>query len=147
MNTSYLKAIDKITLAYSDINRLWEDGQLVCKSFEDKEAYAILEDLLERMDMAAYRLKRFASPAIEGKLQEDPVRKKFELIQSDTGKGVGYQFSCGDYLEIWDDEEKEWRAGRVEHTSRDGYAGYYFFCPGMGNPFLYTGMKARIRQK
>lgn len=84
---------------------------------------------------------------IEGKLQEDTDGEKFELIRSDTGRGLGWQFSCSDYLEAWDDEEKEWRAGRVEHTARNGYTGYYFHNSDMEHPFLYTGMKVRIRQE
>lgn len=92
------------------------------------------------------QLKRLSLPAIEGKLQEQE-NEKFELIRNDNGKSIGYQFSCGSYLEVWNDEEKEWQAGRVEHTTKNGHSGYYFVCSDMENPFLYTGMKARVRKE
>lgn len=147
MNNSYLRALGKLTLAKSDIEKLWEDGQTEGKSFEDKQAYYILESIIEELDTAAYKLKRYSLPAIEGKLQEDKDREKFELIRNDTGRGLGWFFSCGDYLEVWDDEEKEWYPGRVEHTTREGTKGYYFHNSDLGHPFLYTGMKARVRKE
>lgn len=148
MKIQYLKALDRITFLKSEIERHWKEGQVMKPHrFEDKQADPILENLIEDLDIAAHRLKRLSLPVIEGKLQEDPYREKFELIRDDNGEGIGYQFSSADYLEVWDEEEKEWQTGRVEHTSRDGHSGYYFFCPSMGNPFLYTGMKARIRRE
>lgn len=147
MNIHYLKAIDKLIFAKSDIEKLFEQGQEVGKSFEDKEAYYILENIIEKMDTAAFRLKRLSLPSIEGKLQEDCERKKFELIRQDTGKGLGWFFSCGDYLEVFDPETDEWYSGRVEHTTRDSTTGYYFVNNEIGNPFLYTGMRVRIRKE
>lgn len=147
MNIHYLKALDKLTFAKSDIEKLWEEGQKSGKSFEDKQAYSILESIIERIDIAAHTLKRYSWPAIEGKLQEDGERKKFELIRQDTGKGLGWFFSCADYLEVYDQDSGEWYSGRVEHTTRDGYTGYYFYCTDLGHPFLYTGMVCRIRKE
>lgn len=147
MNSSYLKALDKLTFAKSDIERLWEEGQKEGKSFEDKRAYYILENIIESLDTAVYKLKRYSWPAIEGKLLEDKEREKFELIREDNGKSIGYMFSCADYLEVYDQDTGEWYAGRVEHTTRDGRTGYYFYCSDLDNPFLYTGMRARVRKE
>lgn len=147
MNIHYIKAMDKLILAKSEIEKLFEQVQEVGKCFEDKEAYFILENIIEKMDIAAYRLKRLSLPTIEGKLQEDCEFKKFELIRQDTGKGLGWFFSCGDYLEVFDPETDEWYSGRIEHTTRNGITGYYFVNNELGNPFLYTGMKVRIRKE
>lgn len=148
LNINYLQALDKLSFAKSDIEKLWDEGQKATnKSFEDKKAYYILDNVIEEIDMAIGKLKRFSLPAIEGKLQEDPDREKFELIRSDTGKGVGYLFSCGDYLEVYDHESDEWYVGRVEHGDFNGHRGYYFYCNDLKHPFLYTGMRARIRRE
>lgn len=151
MNTSFLKALDKLTYAKADIEQLWEEGQKQIrregKYFEDRQAYYILQNAIENLDTAIYKLKRYTWPAIEGKLREDKERNKFELIREDNGKGLGWFLSCGDYLEVYDEENRDWFPGRVEHTTRDGITGYYFYCSDLENPFLYTGMKARIRKE
>lgn len=147
MNINYLKALDKLTFAKTDIENLWLEGQKEGKSFEDRQAYYILENIIDSIDSAAYKLKRFSLPAIEGKLLEDTDREKFELIRQDNGSGLGWFFSCGDYLEVYDQDTGEWYTGRVEHTTRDGITGYYFCNAYLGNPFLYTGMRARVRKE
>lgn len=147
MNSNYLKALDKLNFAKSDIEKLIEEGHKAGNSFEDKQAYRILEAIIEKIDDAAYRLKRFSLPCIEGKLLEDKDREKFELIRKDNGNGLGWFFSCGDYLEVFDKETGEWYPGRVEHTTKDGVTGYYFCCSYMDDPFLYTGMVCRIRKQ
>jgi len=146
MNINYLKALDKLNFAKSDIEKLWNEADEASSiSFEDKEAYFIIENIIERIDTAVHQLKRLSLPAIEGKLQEDTVHEKFELIRKDNGQGLGRFFNCGDYLEVYDQETGEWQTGRVEHTTRNGQSGYYFYNNYMVNPFLYTGMKARVR--
>jgi len=151
LNTSYLKALDKLTFAKADVERLWEEGQEQVrnegKTFEDRQAYYILENIIENLDTAIYELKRYTLPVIEGKLLEDKELGKFELIREDNGKGLGWLFSCGDYLEVYDQEYKDWYPGRVEHMTRNGTTGYYFYCNTLKHPFLYTGMKVRIRRK
>lgn len=143
MNVNYRKILDKVIFAKQDIEKLWQEAE--SKTFEDKHAYRIAENLVDQLETVIHRLERLTMPVIEGKLREDPEREKFELIRSDTGKGIGWQFSCGDYIEVKDDEG-EWHPGRVEHTTRDGCTGYYFCNYDMDNPFLNTGMKARIRK-
>lgn len=146
MNNSYLKALERLRCAKSEIESLWEEGQEDNTGFENKQAYRILENFIENMDTAVYKLNRYSLQAVEGELHEDSYRNKFELIRFDNGKSIGYLFSCGDYLEAFDNESREWYAGRVEHTTRNGVTGYYFYCNDLENPFLYNGMKARVRK-
>lgn len=146
MNNSYRKALSKLEIAKSDIESLWNEGQKSNnKSFEDKQANRILENIIEEIDTSAYKLKRFTMPVIEGTLREAD-NGKFELYD-DNGKYVTY-FSCGSPIEcyLYDDYEESnvWYPGRVEHKSENGVKGYYFVGP--DNPYLYNGMKARIRQ-
>lgn len=146
MNSNYLNASERLERAKTDIKSLWEEGQNDNKGFENKQAYRILENIIENMDTAVYKLKRYSMEAIEGELLEDSYLDKFELIRNDNGKGIGYSFSCGDYLEVFDNESGEWYAGRVEHTTRNGVTGYYFYCNELGHPFLYGGLRARVRR-
>ena len=145
MNENYLKILDRATFTKSEIERLFQDAQ-DSKGFENNRAYSIVETLVEQLDTVIYKLKRLSMPAVEGKLQEDTSRNKFELIRSDNGRGLGWFFSCGDYLEVMGDDG-EWYSGRVEHTKRDGYTGYYFCNDDIENPFLFTGMVARVRRE
>jgi hypothetical protein len=147
MDINYLKIIDGLSFAKSDIEGLFEKAQSGEKGFENRQAYHIVENILGDIDTALYKLKRYSSPAIEGILQEDRERKKFELIRNDNGKSLGWFFSCGDYLEVYDRESEEWYTGRVEHTTREGQKGYYFFNNDLDNPFLYTGMVCRVRKQ
>ena len=119
MNNSYLKVLDILSFAKTDLERLWEEAQKDCKrfSFEDRQAYYMLENIIESIDNVIYKLKKLSLPAIEGNLLEDKDSEKFELIRSDTGKSIGYMFSCGDYLEVYDDESREWYHGRVEYMT------------------------------
>jgi len=145
MNNNYLKAMDKLSFAKSDIEKLFEEAQKAKeRSFEDRAAYNIIENIIERLDTAIDRLKRYSLPTIEGRLIEDRDRSKFELVR-DNGKGLGWFFSCGDYLEVFDDGE--WYSGRVEHTTKNDYTGYYFYNSDLEHPFLYEGMRVRIRRE
>lgn len=147
MNINYLKILDKVTYAKSDIEKLYSEAQKADeKSFEDREAYIIVENFLENLDIVEHRLKRLSLPTVEGQLQEDKELGKFELIRFDTGKSIGWQFSCGDYLEVYDDDG-EWYQGRVEHTTKNGTTGYYFYNSDLNHPFLCTGMRCRIRRE
>lgn len=145
MNNNYLKIIDKIELLKEEIENLSRSAEH--KTYEDKEAYHIVENLADQLDTIVYKLKRLSWPAIEGKLQEDPERGKFELIRNDTGRGIGWQLSCGSYLEVYDEDTGEWYPGRVEHTTKNGCTGYYFVNGELDSPFLYTGMHVRIRRE
>ena len=140
MHPNYLKAVYKLKSAMSDIKELMESADR--KTFEDKIAYRYLEELTEKMDIAADRIEHYSRPAKEGTLREMD-NEKFELLDK-NGKHVR-SFSCGSPIEcfIEYDGEAEWYGGRVEHTTRDGYSGYYFY--GGDKPFLYTGMRARVR--
>jgi hypothetical protein len=145
MDTNYLEILDKVTLELSDIEDLYKKTQSAEKSFENREANQIVDNLISTLDRFRDRLKRISLPVVEGRLQEQE-NNKFNLIRSGTSKSIGYNFSCGSYLEVWDNEEKEWQSGSVEHTTKNGQTGYYFINSDMGNPFLYTGMKARVRK-
>lgn len=142
MNINYLKIIDNLSITKSDIEALLE-GREAEQSFEDSAAYNIVENIIESLDKAIDRLKRYSLPTIEGKLIEDKERNKFELVR-DNGKGLGWFFSCGDYLEVFNDGE--WYSGNVEHTTRNDYTGYYFYNSDLQHPFLYEGMRVRIRR-
>lgn len=145
MNINYLKALDKLNFTKSDVENLWEEAQKSKENgFENKQAYYIIENILEDLATAVHKLKRLSLPVEEGRLFEDSERGKFELVKN-NGKSVGWFFSCGDYLEVfWDDGE--WYPGRIEHTTRNGQSGYYFYNSELGHPFLYSGMKARTRR-
>lgn len=156
MNINYLKIIDNLIITKSDIEALLEEvvtsdvkrfvqegREAEPRSFEDAAAYNIVENIIESLDKAIDRLKRYSLPTIEGKLIEDKERNKFELVR-DNGKGLGWFFSCGDYLEVFNDGE--WYSGNVEHTTRNDYTGYYFYNSDLQHPFLYEGMRVRIRK-
>lgn len=145
MDINYLKALDKLSFSKAEIERLWEEAQKQGKSFEDKQAYNILENIIGEMEAAVDRLKRYSLPTIEGKLREMD-NGKFELLD-DSGKYITY-FSCGSMIECYCydeyEEENRWFSGRVEYKSENDQRGYYF--SGADRPFLYTGMRARIRR-
>ena len=82
---------------------------------------------------------------IQGRLQEQS-NGKFELIRGE-GKGLGYDFSCGSAIEVWDDNLKIWETGRVEGRQVNGTNVYYFYNKRMEHPSLYTGMLVRISQE
>lgn len=113
------------------------------KSFEGKQSYRIVEDLQDELETALYELDYISKPAIEGKLHEMD-NGKFELI--DDNSKYGAYFSCGSRIEIYDPETGKWHIGRVEHKMENDRQGYYFRCGDMDNPYLYTGMTARIRR-
>lgn len=143
MDANYLKILDKITFFKADIEKLY-NAATNTNSFENRKASIFIENIIEQLGDAEYTLKRLSKPTIEGKLQENTELEKFEFIRKDNGKGLGWYFTCSNYLEVKGDDG-EWYSGRVEHTTRDGNTGYYFYNTELGHPFLYTGMVARIR--
>lgn len=88
-------------------------------------------------------LNKNFSKVIEGTLRE-AENGKFELFD-EMGEYIKY-FSCGSPIECYVEYEgkKQWIDGRVEYTTRNGESGYYFV--GADKPFLYTGMRARVRE-
>lgn len=146
MNVNYLKALDKLRSAKSYLEGLFKtapEGDWDEMSFDDRKAYHILENIVDDLEKAVNKLEYFSLPVIEGVLEEDTYRQKFDLIRDDNGEGLGYQFSCGSSLEVYDNDNKTWCAGRVEHS--DGR--YYFYNSSLEHPALYTGMRVRVRDR
>jgi hypothetical protein len=113
------------------------------KGFENRRAYRVIEKLKDEIETALHELEYISMPAIEGKFREMD-NEKFELVDQ-RGKYITH-FSCGSRVEVYDPDEDKWHIGRVEHRMDNDGQGYYFVCGVMGNPFLYTGMRARIRR-
>jgi hypothetical protein len=140
MEEKYLRFKNKLSAFVSEAKSIVENDSP--KNFEDRQAYRIINQIYDDADLLLDKLEYLSKPAIEGKLREMD-NEKFELISN--SKSIAY-FSCGSRIEIFDPEENEWHLGRVEHRRDDNGNGYYFFCSSMGHPFLYTGMRARIRR-
>lgn len=140
MDERYLRFKGNLSTIISQAKSIVENESP--KSFEDKQAYRIINQIYDDVDLLLDKLEYLSKPFIEGKLREMD-NEKFELISN--GKSVAY-FSCGSRIEIYDPEENEWNLGRIEHRRDDNGNGYYFFCSSMGHPFLHTGMRARIRR-
>lgn len=134
MDVNYLNARDKIHHLKNELERIIDKAD--CKGMENNDCYRLLESLTEELDSAERSIDYYSRPVKEGR-----------LIELDNGRFeiCDMELTCGSSLEIYDDEEEEWATGRVEHTSRNGQEGYYFY--GSNKPFLYEGMKARIRVK
>jgi len=135
MNRVYKQATEVIRGARIDIESILDAPGVDNKTAEDREAYSLLNDIMERMTIAEGFLEYLQKPTEEGTLEEDPLRRKF-YVSFDNGK-EGHMLSCGSPLELLIDEE--WEIGRVE--AKDG--NYYFY--GEGRPYLCKGMRARIR--
>lgn len=104
------------------------------KTLEDKKVYYALDRLIQELDLAEWTIKHYSKPVMEGYLVKNS-RDRFEL--------KGYEFTCGDAIEVFNMEEQEWCAGRVEHSINKGE--YYFLCGDMGSPALEDGMLVRRR--
>lgn len=141
MNESFSRFQSKLSSLISEAKKIIDNE--TPKGFENKRAYRQIENLKDEMESALYELEYISRPAIEGKLREMD-NEKFEFIDK-NGKYVTY-FSCGSRIEVYDPDEDEWHIGRVEHKRENGTSGYYFYCSYLGHPFLYTGMRARIRR-
>jgi len=140
MDERYLRFKNKLSAIVSEAKDIVDKESP--KDYENKQAYRIANQIYDEVDVLLDKLEYLSKPAIEGKLREMD-NEKFELVSA--GKYISY-FSCGSRIEVYDPEEKEWHLGRVEHRSGQDGSGYYFFCRSMGNPFLFTGMQARIRR-
>jgi hypothetical protein len=144
MNNTYLKALDDIAYIRARIERAYNEG--TTKTFEDKKAYKVIEKLLDQLQDAESDLKYYSLPVREGRLYESSSGKY--VVSYDRG-GESYPLSCGSPLEVYFDHEDwdndidnpGWYSGRVEHNGK----GYYFY--GHGNPMLYSGMRARLRER
>jgi hypothetical protein len=113
--------------------------------FEEKIVYSDCQNVIDKLQDAICDIEHYSKPVAEGKPRK-MGNDKFELINS---KGMQIRhFSCGSSIEcmVEIEGEKLWASGRVEYTSKDDYEGYYFYCRAAGHPFLYDGMKARIRK-
>ena len=142
MDNKYINVKNKLNSILEEARELIEKtGTSV--GFENKNAYRIMDRILNNLSSYVYELECLSRPATEGKLHE-MYNGKFELIDN-TGKSIA-NFSCGGRIEIYDPEEKEWHSGRIEHKRINGTEGYYFYCNSMDNPFLSSGMRARIRR-
>lgn len=65
--------------------------------------------------------------------------ERFEVINSDY-EYITY-LTCGDPLELYDDSNRKWIKGRVEHKWNEGY---YFLADDGRNISLYENYKVRI---
>jgi Domain of unknown function (DUF5348) len=140
VDKNYLKARDEMSCIKDKLDNLLKEAKT--KSFEDEIVYNYMYGVIENLETVIEKIDHFSKPTIEGTLRE-AENGKFELFD-EMGKHIRC-FSCASSIECYVeyDGEMQWVAGRVEHTTRNGESGYYFL--GADKPFLYTGMKARIR--
>lgn len=141
---NYLKAEDTINQARYRLKKLLENSST--KGLENSTAYREIEYILEMMEDTEKSLEYLSKPTKEGKLIESDGGK-FYIVYDDGTES--YLLSCGNNIEVYlkedleEDVEEGWHIGRVEHTTRNGQEGYYFY--GANKPFLYHGMRARKR--
>jgi Domain of unknown function (DUF5348) len=134
MDINYIKALDHIERLKNELEKIISKSDV--KGMENSETYNSIQSLTLELEKAAADIKYFNTPAKEGNLQQQSDGK-YEIC--------GITLICGSVLEVWDEEESQWKVGRVEHAFRDD-KGYYFYNSDMGHPALYSGMKARIRE-
>lgn len=141
MDVKYSIARDEMSLLKTKLKKVLNEAPY--EGFENKIAYQKIEELLEQIDSAISEIDQFSKPAVEGILRKNDLGR-YELIDS-NGSYIGY-FTSGSPIECFVDfgGELDWVAGRVEHRRKDGQADYYFY--GADNPFLFEGMRARIRK-
>lgn len=141
---NYLRANDIINQARYKLQKLFDNSST--KGLENQEAYKEIETLLEHLEDAEKSLEYLSKPTKEGRLAKDLGGKFF--IAYDDGT-ESYNLSCGSTVEVYlqedleEDVEEGWHIGRVEHKSKNGQEGYYFY--GANKPFLYEGMRSRKR--
>lgn len=117
------------------------------ETMEEKMIRESIENVVEKLRDLEHTMEYFSKPTKIGYLRENSTGK-FE-IDFDNGEN-SYPLSCGNRLEVYYEDSycdegnpKDWYAGRVEYQLRNGQSGYYFYGP--GKPFLYNGMKVRVR--
>lgn len=129
MNYDYMKVLNKLKFTIIDIEKeIYCDSR---KSYEDMQICTMLENLLEDMKFATYRIEYYSKTPISGLINELP-NGHFEIH--------GHELMCGSSLEIFSEKYSDWFLGRVEYDDK-----YFFYSDDLGNPTLYTGMQARIR--
>lgn len=134
MDSNYFRVLDKVRALHSELESIL--NKAAYKTLEDNEGYRAVEHLLEELQDTKWTIEHFSKPVEEGLLHQGS-NGRFSINDN--------ELTCGHSLELYDEEEGEWLAGRVEHTTRDGQKGYYFY--GDIKLFLHEGMRARIRVK
>jgi hypothetical protein len=136
MDVNYLNARDKISSLKSYLEGMLDKADYK-SSMENRSCYSEIERLTEELDDVIRSIEYYSRPVEEGRLIE-LSNGRFEICDRELHSGSA--------LEVYDEEESEWVAGRVEHRRGSDGEGYYFY--GLDNkPFLFEGMKARIRVK
>lgn len=137
VHENYDNILQKLKYIIKEIENIIEYTPAM--SFEDNIAYSAVNRIIDSINNTAETIEHFAKPAISGFLHE-MENERFELLNN-SGICVAY-FSCGSPIEVYSEKHKYWFNGRVEHKAGQ----YYFYCRDLGNPNLYTGMLARVRQ-
>lgn len=132
MNKEYIKALSIIENSLKDINRIYDKAEY--KEFEDIKACQAMEKLIEYMESFIGEIKHYSKDTTEGYLNISP-NGRYNIRST--------ELTCSHPIEIYNTEYQEWKAGRVEHSSR--YGGYYFYNYDGNHQPLFNGMKARIR--
>ena len=69
--------------------------------------------------------------------------KQGKIYKNSQGRyqleGDTYYWTCGDYMELYDEEQGEWLTGRVEHGEFD-----YYWTNDVDTMSLHNGMIARV---
>lgn len=132
MDSQYLKVLAILDNTKDQLERIFDKAEY--KSFEDNKGYRILEKVIEQIQDGTTDLKHYSKDTlITG-----------ELYKMNNGKWAIDEenyFSCGYPVEIYNKDEQEWQAGRIENTNGE----YYFYNYDSSNLDLYEGIKARIR--
>ena len=136
MHSNFFKAQSLINKLKSELKQLSDIENL--KGLENLEAYSSIDHLIDELSAAERTLSYLNMPTKEGTLQESSDGKFFIVF---TDGSESYSLGCGHSLELYSDGE--WLIGRVEHRRTTGQDGYYFY--GDQKPFLYSGMRARLR--
>lgn len=144
----YTKYLSEISSLAQKLDNALDNLPSCCdkETMEEEEIRNALYRAAEKLNDAKYAIEHFSKSTEEGYLRENSSGK-FEIDYC-LG-GTSYPLSCGCSLEVYLQEDPEadieegWYSGRVEHSSRDGKSGYYFYGP--GKPFLYDGMRVRTR--
>ena len=136
MDYGYIKALDIMKNAKIDLQDIYNTAE--CKGLENAEVSNSIDELIDDIEKTRYEIEYYLRPAKEGCLTENSTGKfKLEYFNGGSSYHLGY----GSRLEIYDGEEG-WKVGRVRHNINKGY---YFYNKELGNPALYSGMKARLR--
>lgn len=146
LDKNYVKAENIISKTRYELKKVLDD--VSSNGTENSKAFSEIEYLLEKLEDVETDLQYLNKPTKEGSLIKADGGKFY--IAYDDGE-ESYPLSCGNSLEVYlkedssEDVEEGWHIGRVEHTSKNGQTGYYFY--GANKPFLYQGMRARKRNE